>query len=128
MKSSDKTAQVPDWSDLANNMREAERLSIKLTSMVESMADARMVIEFDTERRKSALSRAVIAAFKSGADSTSRAEHEARSSVQFEEDMRTLAKHYAAAERVRLDYETTRIRLEVLRSSQSTLREQFKEI
>ncbi len=120
--------QPPDWTDLSNNMRESERLSAKLTGMVEPMADALTVLAFNGDRVKNALSRAVMAAFKSGADSSAQAEHMARASAQFEEDMKVLVKHYAVAERVKKDYETTVKRLETLRSCQSTLREQFKEI
>lgn len=114
--------QAPDITDLANTTREADRLSNKLILMRDELADARMVVEYDGERRKAALSRAVLAAFKAGADSTARAEHEARSSAKFEEDMRNLSNAYAKAEAVRIDYETTGKRLEVLRSMLSTQR------
>jgi len=114
--------QPPDITDLANTTREADRLSEKLQGMKDELADARMVLEYDGERKKAAISRAVLAAFKAGADSTARAEHEARSSAKYEEDMRALANAYAKAERVRIEYETTRIRLEVLRSMLSTQR------
>ena len=97
-------------------------MSEKLQGMKDELADARMVLEYDGERKKAAISRAVLAAFKAGADSTARAEHEARSSAKYEEDMRALANAYAKAERVRIEYETTRIRLEVLRSMLSTQR------
>lgn len=112
--------QTPDITDLANTTREADRLSAKLLMMHDDLSDARMVVEYDSERRRSALSRAVLAAFKAGADSTARAEHEARSSAKYEEDMRALANAYAKAERVRIEYETTRIRLDVLRTMIST--------
>jgi hypothetical protein len=114
--------EPPDMDDLYRVSREADRLSQKLISLRDELADARMVLEYDSERRKSALSRAVLAAFKAGADSTSRAEHEARSSAKYEEDMRLLSQHYAKAEQIRLDFETTKIRLEVLRSMLSTQR------
>lgn len=101
--------------DLANATREADRLSNELIRMTDELADARMVVEYDGERKRTALSRAVLAAFKAGADSTSRAEHEARASASYEQSVHDLAKNLAMAERTRIKYETIKIRLDVLR-------------
>lgn len=115
-------AQSADITDLANATREADRLSQKLITMADELSDARMVLEYDSERRRCALSRAVLGAFKAGSDSTSKAEHEARSSAKYEEELRTLANNMAKAERVRIEYETMKVRLEVLRTMISTQR------
>lgn len=108
----------PDASfcDLYNATKEADALSRKLMGMADELADARVVMEFTGERRHAALSRAVLAAFKNGSDSSTRAEHEARGSSSYTLDMKSLADAMALAERVRITFETTKIRLDVLRS------------
>lgn len=106
----------PDILDLYQSTREMDRLSLQLCGLVDEYGDAKMVIAFDSERRKSALSRAVMKAFKNGADSTSQAEHMARCSAEFEDDMRTLAKNLAHAEKVRENQEVIKIRIDTLRS------------
>lgn len=119
LTSQSKGAQPPpdaSFCDLYNATKEADRLSNNLMGMVDELADARMIIEYDGERRKAALSRAVLIAFKGGADSSARAEHEARASVRFEEDLRELSKAYAQADKSRLIFENTKIRLDVLRT------------
>lgn len=105
-----------DFEELSKATRELEKLSTQLSSMVPRVADARLILEYDSERRKAALSRAVLAAFKAGATSTSQAEHEARGSVKFEQDMKDLASAFAAAERVRTEYEVIRIKVDTLRT------------
>lgn len=106
----------PDFEDLSKTTRELEKLSIQLSQMVSKVADARTVIEFNSDRKKAALSKAVLLAFKGGANSTSRAEHEAMGSAKFEQDLDDLSSQYAAAERVRTEYEVTKIKVESLRS------------
>ena len=106
----------PDILDLAQATRELDRLSVQLCGMVEEYGEAKLIIEYDSERRKSALSRAVMKAFKDGADSTTKAEHMARCSVSFEEDMKTLGRHLAHAEKVRFKFDSSKIRVEALRS------------
>jgi hypothetical protein len=116
MSRTDAGSQEPDILDLAQSTRELDRLSIRLCGMVADVGDAKMVSEYDAERRKAALSRAVMKAFKEGADSTAKAEHMARTSPAYEADLRTLANNLANAEKVRTDYETLKIRIDALRS------------
>lgn len=108
----------PDASfcDLYNATKEADALSRKLMGMADELADAQVVVKFDSERRHAALSRAVLAAFKAGADSSAKAEHVARGSSGYEADMKSLADALALAERTRIAFDTIKIRLEVLRS------------
>lgn len=105
-----------DFEELSKATRELEKLSLQLSAMVPKVADARTILEYDSDRRKSALSRAVLAAFRGGASSTSQAEHEARANPKYEQDMKDLASAYMAAERVRTEYEVTRIKIDTLRT------------
>lgn len=107
---------MSDFEELSKATRELEKLSIQLAAMVPAVADARTVLEYDSERRKSALSRAVLAAFKAGAKSTSHAEHAARASGPFEADMKELASDYTKAERVKTEFEVLRIKVDSLRT------------
>jgi hypothetical protein len=107
---------MSDFEELSKATRELEKLSIQLAAMVPSVADARTVLEYDSERRKAALSRAVLTAFKAGATSTSHAEHEARASAKYEDDMRGLATDYTKAERTKTEFEVIRIKVDSLRT------------
>lgn len=106
----------PDFEDLSKTTRELEKLSIQLTQMVPRVAEARTILNFDSDRRKSALSRAVLAAFKAGSSSTSQAEHEARGSSKFESDMKDLVSQYTQAEKVRTEYEVLQIKVDTMRT------------
>lgn len=112
----------PDFEDLSKATRELEKLSIQLSQMVSKVADAKTVLEFNSDRKKAALSKAVLLAFKAGANSTSRAEHEAMGSAKFEQDLNDLSSQYAAAERVKTEYEVVRIKVDALRTLVSAAR------
>jgi hypothetical protein len=108
--------QSADFLDLARASRELERLSAQLSVMVEEVADARLVREYDSERRKACLSRCVMAAFKAGSDSSARAEHEARASERYAEDMKTLGQNLAHAESILTNYEVLKIKIDSVRT------------
>ena len=112
----------PDVGDLYRLNKEVDRLNEKLSQMKDEVADARTVIEYDSERRKNALSRCVLAAFKAGADSTSRAEHEARASSEYELAIKELANAHTLAEQTLREFEVIKIRVEVLRTKLSNER------
>lgn len=113
---------APDISDLYRLNKEVDRLNEKLSNMKDEVADARTVIEYNSERRKNALSRAVLVAFKNKASSAAEAEHQARASEKYELELKELANAHALAEQVRVDFETTKIRVEVLRTKLSNER------
>lgn len=117
MHSSDSSPLQPaDFLDLSKASRELERLSTKLYGMVQNVADARLVREYDSERRKTCLSRCVMAAFKAGADSSSKAEHEARASERFAQDMKMLGENLAKAECILTEYEVLKIQIDSVRT------------
>lgn len=104
----------PDWTDLTCASRELERCVRELCGMTDAVANARQIKEYDSDRRKRALSVAMasIADPASNAD----AEHRARASVGYSDAMKRLAHEYTAAERVLLAYEAAKIKSEALRT------------
>lgn len=63
-----------------------------------------------------------MAAFKSGADSTGKAEHMAQASASYEADLSQLGREYAAAEQVRMQADGIKDRLKILQSIMSNER------
>lgn len=96
----------------------SERLiesSEALGAMADAVAKARQVREYDSDRRKRALSCAVADFLKAGESATA-AEHHARASESYAEMMKTRGKDYAEAEAVITEWEAAKIKWETARS------------
>lgn len=106
----------PDYTDLFRATKELASELSKVAAMSKDVAAARTVKEFDTDRRKNALSKSVLDAFKSGSDSTGKAEHVARASLKYEETMKKLAEDYSKAEQTLTDFTVSMAKIESLRS------------
>jgi len=87
----------------------------KMQEMTPKIAVARQVREFDSERRKRALSVAVVPFLKLGESATS-AEHQARASKPYSDDMKATAKDLIAAETTIAEWSALQARFEALRS------------
>lgn len=109
-------AEPADFSDFENATAELERLTSELAGMIDQVADARTVIEYDSERRKNAFAKSVMKAFRAGVKGVSLAEYTARDSQDYAQDCDELKRDLATAERTRLKYETLRIRIDAIRT------------
>jgi len=108
--------EITDYADLFRATRELSFELSKLSAASKDVAAARTVKEFDSDRRKNALSKSVLEAFKSGADSTGKAEHMARASEKYEFTMKELASSYTKAEQVLTEFSVSMAKIESLRS------------
>lgn len=115
-KSSDMPASYPqyDHSDIAAIQERLVEASDALAAMVDEVAKARQIKEWDGERRKAALSSQVAPLLVN--NSAAAAEHQARASDAYHKAMHALGTDLYAAEKSILKYETTRIRWESARS------------
>lgn len=116
MSKSDLPASYPqhDHSDIAAIQQRLMEASDELSSLVDEVAKARQVKEWDGERRKAALGRAVTPLLAD--NSAAAAEHKARASEAYEKEMGVLARDLFSAEKSILKYDTTRIKWESARS------------
>lgn len=103
-----------DYGDIAVIQQKLMEASDELAAMVDEVAKARQVKEWDSERRKAALSLQVAPLLVSG--SAAAAEHQARASEPYHKAMHALGLDLYAAEKSILKYETTRIKWESARS------------
>lgn len=116
-----------DFNDLQRATTELSRLTVRLAGMSAVVADAKTVKEFDSERRKAALSRAVMRAFKDGCESSTKAEHQARADERYQADMKTLREHYAEAEKNLTDFQVIQIQIDALRTLVSAAKRMFED-
>jgi len=107
---------TPDYTDLFRATKELSSELSKLAAMSKDVAAARTIKEFDSDRRKNALSKAVLEAFKAGADSVGKAEHMARASDKYELTMKDLIANYARSENVLAEFAVSMAKIESLRS------------
>lgn len=96
----------------------SERLieaSNALGNMAERVAKARQVKEYDSDRRKRALS-CVVASRLSTGESATAAEHQARATEAYAEMMKSHAEQLTNAEQVCAEWEAAKIKWETARS------------
>lgn len=127
MTSRSDNVQSVDFTDLQRATTELSRLTVRLAGMSGLVAGAKTVKEFDSERRKAALSRAVMRAFKAGCGSSSRAEHSARAEEQYQADMVVLRAQYAEAEKTLTDFQVIQIQIDSLRTLVSAAKRMFED-
>lgn len=109
-----------DHSDIASIQRQLQEACDELSHMVDAVAKARQIKEWDGERRKAALSVQVAPLLAD--NSAAAAEHKARASEAYHGAMAALSTDLYAAEKAILRYETTRIKWESARSLLSLAR------
>lgn len=105
-----------DYSDVLALQRKLTQAADKLSQMAGNVAMARHVTTFDSDRRKRALAMAAAPLLASGQSSAAAAETIARSSPEYQAAMTELGKQYTSAEKVLVEYETTKLQWETARS------------
>lgn len=93
---------------MAEAITELERLTDKIGM-------ARQIVEFASDRRKSALSVLVVEYFKTH-ESSAAAEHHARADNRFKESMKEIRQQTADAEKVITQFQVAKIKFEGARS------------
>lgn len=109
-----KTADYSTVEDLQRRM--VEQCNV-LDDLVEHVAKARQILNYESDRKKNALAAAV--SFEVGQDKTlsvSMAEHRARCNRNYEAQMRTLTKESLEAETIVAQWEVAKLRWETGRS------------
>lgn len=107
--------QTADYSDCLALQRKLAQSADKLSAMATSVAMARHVTTFDSDRRKRALALAAAPLLAAG-ESSAAAETTARSTPEYQAAMQELGKQLVAAEKVLVEYETTKLQWETARS------------
>lgn len=106
-----------DYSTIEAVSKRLIEASDALADMVGRVAVARQTREFDSDRRKNALSSAVRDVLAAKPElSMSAAEHLARSSKTYEASMKRLAADMVSAEHIVAEWEATKCRFEAARS------------
>lgn len=121
------TPDVSDWSEIASLQA---RMAETVTAMAQMAADvgmARHVTNYDSDRRKRALSRAMAAAL-AGGESAAKAEAEARASESYGKELAQLGKEDAAAEQTIMEWDALKIVWESCRSLLSLQKETAKHL
>lgn len=112
--------QSPDFHDVAELQKRLLELANELVQQAPDTAKARIVREYDSERRKRALALSVREHLKDG--SASAAETLGRASIGYGEQLDALAGQLEAAESTIANWESTKIAWESVRSILSSLK------
>lgn len=120
-----KPTPFADWQDVAELQRQLVSAVEEIGNMSGDVATAKHVLEYDSDRRKRALSHAMAAPLAGGA-AVSKAEAEARASERYGAELKQLGREFELAEKVVRDYESAKLRWETARSLLSMLKEQIK--
>jgi hypothetical protein len=123
------TTPVPssDWADVADLQRKLVETVDALNAMSADVGMAKHVLEYDGDRRKRALARAMAPALLGG-DSGVKAEAEGRASETYQKEMQQLGKEHQAAEQQVAAWEATKIQWETARSLLAMQRDGLKRL
>lgn len=118
---------VADWSEVAGLQKRMVLALARMKAMAADIGAAKVVIEYDGDRRKRALARAMAAPL-AGDASAAKAEAEARASESYSKELSQLSKELTAAMQLLSEYETTRLQWETARSLLSLQRETVRHL
>ncbi len=118
---------VADWGDARELQREMVSAVEEISRRAADVGLARHVLEYDSDRRKRALARAMAPPL-AGGDSAAKAEAEARASASYSAELTQLGKEHQAAETVCLEFEAVKLKWETARSLLSMLKEQVRHV
>lgn len=104
-----------DYSTIEQISERLVESSTAISMMADRVAKARHIKEYDSDRRKRALSCAVVD-FLTAGDSATAAEHKARASASYAESMKAHGQALEAAEAVITEWEAAKIKWETARS------------
>lgn len=114
-----------DWSDTAALQQRLHEAAERIQAMAGDVGLAKHVIEYDSDRRKRALARAMGPGLAGGA-SAAKADAEARASEPYAKELEVLAKQHAAALQQVQEHDAAKVAWETARSLLAMLREQVK--
>lgn len=118
---------VADWSSVTALQQRMAQTVTALAALADDVGMARHIQNYDSDRRKKALARAMAAAL-AGGDSVAKAEAEARSSPIYAKELEQLGKENANAEQVCAEWDALKIVWESCRSLLSLQRETVKHL
>lgn len=116
-----------DFSECAELQNRLLQSSDALSSMTGSVALARHVKEYDSDRRKRCLAVAAIPLLKAGLSSAA-ADTEARAGGAYAAAMKQLGTEYVNAEKTLAEWEATKIQVEVARSLLALQRDTIRQL
>lgn len=116
-----------DWGEVSELQRKMVKSVEALSSMAVDCGRARQVREYDSDRRKRALSRAMAAPL-AGGESAAKAEAEARNSESYSKELNQLAAEYEAAEAVLIEFDVKKLEWSTCQSLLAMEREAVKRI
>jgi len=106
-----------DFSEIGTLTDQIMEVSDLMTSMAKGVAKARQIREYDSDRRKRALSLSVRDALNAAPDlSATAAEHKGRASDGYGASMQQLAQEMRSAENAVAEWEALKVKFECLRS------------
>lgn len=113
------SAQTPsdlaDWSDVEALQRKMARMAEDMAILAPDVGRAKHVIQFNGDRCKQALARAMRAPL-AGGDSAAKAEAEARASEPYAKELSQLSLEHKNAEEILMAWEASKIAWETARS------------
>ena len=116
-----------DWSDIESLQRKLVQTVEAMALMSASVGAAKHVIEYDGDRRKTALARAMAVSLAAG-DSVSKADSEARASADYAKAMAAIGKQHQAALTEVEKYQCLKLQWETARSLLSMQKEAVKHL
>jgi hypothetical protein len=118
---------VADWSDVAALQRRLIEAAETINLLAGDVGTAKHVIDYDGDRRKRALARAMQPALMGG-DSAAKAEAEGRASETYAKELIQLGKEHQAALMVIAEFDAKRLEWETARSLLSMMKETIKQL
>ena len=120
-------ASAADWSDAAGLQAKMIACIEELSAMAGNVGIAKHALEYDGDRRKRALARAMFAPL-AGGESAAKAEAEARASDVYGKELELLAKQHGAATMQIEEYTVKKLEWETARSLLSMLKETVRQL
>lgn len=120
-------SDVADWSDVAACQERMIEAVQALAALAPEVGLARHILEYDSDRKKQALARAMAAPL-AGGSSAAKAESEARNDAVYAKELDTLARQHTAAEQTISRHDVLKIKWETSRSLLSMQRESVKRL
>lgn len=120
------SAQTPsdlaDWSDVEALQRKMAGMAEEMAVLAPDVGRAKHVLEYDSDRRKQALARAMRAPL-AGGDSAAKAEAEGRASEVYAKELSQLGLEHKMSEEILMSWEAAKIGWETCRSLLAMQRE-----
>ena len=120
-------ASAADWSDAAGLQAKMIACIEELGAMAGNVGIAKHICEFDSDMRKKALARAMIASL-AGGSSAAKAEQEARASEVYAKELAVLGKSHMTAMQQIEEYTVKKLEWQTAQSLLSMLKETVRHI